>query len=129
MVYSSGSMVRHDRGDPGMEQNIPPHRAFSPPFCACTLWNTIEKIFSLRSVSLFWTFLLKGFFVNLFDFLTSSSTTRLYRGQVPIYVLPHTRQSEGIVTSVSDGHSGDRTHNLHTRSRALYRLSYCATLT
>ena len=42
--------------------------------------------------------------------LTSSSTTRLYRGRFPrqsvwqYYVLPHMRQSWGTMTSVSAGH-------------------------
>ena len=46
----------------------------------------------------------------LFGFLTSSSTTRLYRGRAPrqsvwqFYVLPHMRQSWETVTSVSAGH-------------------------
>ena len=46
----------------------------------------------------------------LVGFLTSSSTTRLYRGRVPrqsvcqFYVLPHTRQSGETMTSVSAGH-------------------------
>ena len=46
----------------------------------------------------------------LFGFLTSSSTTRLYRGRAPrqnvrqFYVLPHTRQSWETMTSVSAGH-------------------------
>ena len=43
-------------------------------------------------------------------FLSSSSTTRLYRGRAPrqsvsqFYVLPHMRQSWEIMTSVSAGH-------------------------
>ena len=43
-------------------------------------------------------------------FLTSSSTTRLYRGRAPrqsvsqFYVLPHTRQSWETMTSISAGH-------------------------
>ena len=47
---------------------------------------------------------------SLFDFLTSSSTTRLYRGWAPrqsvgqFYVLPHMRQSWETMTSVSVGH-------------------------
>ena len=50
-------------------------------------------------------------------------------------MLPHTRQSRETMTSVSACHiiltptqpeeSGDRTQDLLTRSRALYRLSYC----
>ena len=46
----------------------------------------------------------------LFGFLTSSSTTRLYRGRAPrqsvwqFYVLPHMRQSWETMTSVSAGH-------------------------
>ena len=49
--------------------------------------------------------------VCLFVFLTSSSTTRLYRGRAPrqsvwqFYVLPHMRQSWEIMTSVSAGHT------------------------
>ena len=49
-------------------------------------------------------------FVWLVGFLTSSSTTRLYRGQAPrlsfrqYYALPHTRQSWETMTSVSAGH-------------------------
>ena len=48
-------------------------------------------------------------FVCLFGFLTSSSTTRLYRGRAPrqsvwqFYVLPHMRQSWETI-SVSAGH-------------------------
>ena len=50
------------------------------------------------------------FFLYLFGFLTSSSTTRLYRGRAPrqsvwhFYVLPHTRQSWETMTYVSAGH-------------------------
>ena len=46
----------------------------------------------------------------LVGFLTSSSTTRLYRRRVPrqsvwqFYVLPHMRQSWETMTSVSAGH-------------------------
>ena len=46
----------------------------------------------------------------LFGFLTSSSTTRLYRGRAPrqsvwqFYVLPHMRQSWETMTSDSAGH-------------------------
>ena len=46
----------------------------------------------------------------LFGFLTSSSTTRLYRGRAPrqsvwqFYVLPHMRQSWETMTSVSVCH-------------------------
>ena len=49
-------------------------------------------------------------FVCLFCFLTSSSTTRLYRGRAPrqsvcqFYVLLHMRQSWETMTSVSAGH-------------------------
>ena len=49
-------------------------------------------------------------FFCLFGFLTSSSTTRLYRGRAPrqsvwqFYVLPHTRQSWETMISVSAGH-------------------------
>ena len=45
-----------------------------------------------------------------FCFLTSSSTTRLYRGRAPrqsvwqFYVLPHMRQIRETMTSVSAGH-------------------------
>ena len=52
---------------------------------------------------------LKGV-VWLVGFLTSSSTTGLYRGRAPrqsvwqIYVLPHMRQSWEVMTSVSAGH-------------------------
>ena len=52
----------------------------------------------------------KSIFVCLFGFLTSLSTTRLYRGRAPrqsvwqFYVLPHMRQSCGTMTSVSAGH-------------------------
>ena len=52
----------------------------------------------------------QGLFVSLFGFLTSSSTTRLYRGRAPrqsvrqFYVLPHMRQSWETMTSVSAGH-------------------------
>ena len=48
--------------------------------------------------------------VWLVGFLTSSSTTRLYRGRAPrqsvwqFYVLPHMRQSWETMTSVSAGH-------------------------
>ena len=83
----------------------------------------------------------------LFGFLTSSSTTRLYRGRVPRLtpendVLPHTRKSGETMTSASaghiiltpiqpvqlgaGGHRWNRTRDLLTRSRTLYRLSYCA---
>ena len=49
-------------------------------------------------------------FVCLFGFLTSSSTTRLYRGRAPrqsvlqFYELPHMRQSWETMTSFSVGH-------------------------
>ena len=49
-------------------------------------------------------------FVCLFGCLTSSSTTRLYRGQVPrqsvlqFYVLPHMRQSWETMTCLSRSH-------------------------
>ena len=45
-------------------------------------------------------------FVCLFGFLTSSSTTRLYRGRAPrqCCVLPHMRQSWETMTSLSAGH-------------------------
>ena len=49
-------------------------------------------------------------FVCLFGFLTSSSTTRLYRGRAPrqsvwqFYVLPHMRQSWETMSSISAGH-------------------------
>ena len=49
-------------------------------------------------------------FLVLFGFLTSLSTTRLYRGQAPrqsvrqFYVLLHMRQSWETMTSVSAGH-------------------------
>ena len=48
--------------------------------------------------------------IYLSDFLTSSSTTMLYRGRVPslasdnLYVLPHTRQSGETMASVSSCH-------------------------
>ena len=51
-----------------------------------------------------------GLFVCLVGFLTSSSTTRLYRGRAPrqsvwqFYVLPHMRQTWETMTSVSAGH-------------------------
>ena len=51
----------------------------------------------------------------LVGFLTSSSTTRLYRGRAPrqsvwqFYVLPHMRQSWETMASVSAGHIMDRT--------------------
>ena len=57
--------------------------------------------------SLAWTALK---LVCLFDFLTSSLTTRLYRGRAPrqsvwqFYVLPHMGQSWETMTSVSAGH-------------------------
>ena len=50
-------------------------------------------------------------FVCLVGFLTSSSTTRLYRGRAPrqsvwqFYVLPHRRQSWETMTSISAGPS------------------------
>ena len=53
---------------------------------------------------------IEDLFVCLFGFLTSSSTTRLYRGRAPrqerlqFYVLPHMRQSWETMTSVSAGH-------------------------
>ena len=49
-------------------------------------------------------------FVCLVGFLTSSSTTRLYRGRAPrqsvwqFNVLPHMRQSWETMTSISAGH-------------------------
>ena len=49
-------------------------------------------------------------FGRLVGFLTSSSTTRLYRGRAPrqsvwqFYVLPHMRQSWETMTSISAGH-------------------------
>ena len=49
-------------------------------------------------------------FVCLLGFLTSSSTTRLYRGRAPrqsvwqFYVLPHMRQTWETMTSISAGH-------------------------
>ena len=52
----------------------------------------------------------KSVYVCLFGFLTSLSTTRLYRGRAPresigqFYVLPHMRQSWETITSVSAGH-------------------------
>ena len=60
-------------------------------------------------------FIIKALFVCLFvcllfSFLTSSSTTRLYRGQAPrqsvwqFYVLPHMTQSWETITSISAGH-------------------------
>ena len=52
-----------------------------------------------------------GLFVWFVGFLTSSSTTRLYRRRAPrqnvwqlFYVLPHMRQSWETMTSVSAGH-------------------------
>ena len=51
-------------------------------------------------------------FVCLFGFLTSSSTTRLYRGRAQgqsvwqFYVLPHTRESWETMTSASAGRVG-----------------------
>ena len=96
--------------------------------------------------------ILVSFFVCLLGwlvgFLTSSSTTRLYRGRAPrqsvwqFYVLPHMRQSWETMTSISVGHiiltptqpvgSGrplrESTWDLLTRSCALYRLSYRALL-
>ena len=84
-------------------------------------------------------------FVCLVDFLTSLSTTRLYRGRVPrlksdnlFYVLLHTRQKGETITSVSAGHiiltptqsvgswRPQRESNPVTRSRVLYHLSYRA---
>ena len=53
---------------------------------------------------------LHALFVCLFGFLTSSSTTRQYRGRAPrqsvwqFYVLPLMRQSWETMTSVSAGH-------------------------
>ena len=49
-------------------------------------------------------------FVCLFGFWTSFSTTRLYLGRAPrqsvwqFYMLPHMRQSDETMTSVSAGH-------------------------
>ena len=50
-----------------------------------------------------------GLAICLFGFLTSSSTTRLYRGRVPRLTSDnfrcfHTRDRAGIMTSVSAGH-------------------------
>ena len=82
-----------------------------------------------------------------FGFLTSPSTTRLYRGRAPrqsvgqFYVLPHMRQSWQTMTSDSASHiiltptqpvgSGRPQRESNpgpplTRSRALYRLTYGA---
>ena len=53
--------------------------------------------------------LVLSLFNSLFGFLTSPSTTRLYRGRDPkqsvwqFYVLPHTRHSRETMTSVSAG--------------------------
>ena len=55
-------------------------------------------------------FQMEFLFVCLVVFLTSSSTTRLYRGRAPrqsvwqFYVLPHMRQSWETMTSISAGH-------------------------
>ena len=86
---------------------------------------------------------LKQYFVCLFGwlvgFLTSSSTTRLYRGRVlrltsdNFTVLPHTRERErgdhDFYLSLShytdtDPTSRNRTQDHLTRSCALYPLSY-----
>ena len=44
------------------------------------------------------------FFFCWFGFLTSSSTTRPYRGRAPKHVPPHMRQSWETLTSISAGH-------------------------
>ena len=64
-------------------------------------WSQHQKMSSLDLVKLV------GWLVG---FLTSSSTTRLYRGRAPrqsvwqFYVRPHMRQSWETMTSVSAGH-------------------------
>ena len=80
-------------------------------------------------------------FVCLIGFWTSSSTTRLYRRQVPRLTsdnFMYMRQSRDTKTSVSaghviltppnqwgaGGHRGNQTRDLLTKSRAFYRLSY-----
>ena len=72
-----------------------------------------------------------GGLVVWFGFLTSSSTTRLYHGRAPrpsvwqFYVLLHMRQSwETHDFCQAGSHSRNQTHDLLTRSRMLYRLSY-----
>ena len=85
-----------------------------------------------------------GFGFCLFGFLTSSSTTSLFRGRAPrqsvwqFYVLPQW-DGAGRPWLLSQpvrlywhrpnqyravGHSGNRTRDLFTRSRALYQMSY-----
>ena len=56
----------------------------------------------------------------LFGFLTSSSTTRLYRGRAPrqFYVVPHTKQSWETMTSVSACHIKPILHQSRTAHRA-----------
>ena len=86
------------------------------------------------------------YFVGLFGFVTSSSTTRLYYGWAPRLTFEsfkccHTQDRVGRPWRLSQpvtlywhrhkqwgagGHSGDRTWDLLTRSCALYRLSYRA---
>ena len=72
----------------------------------------------------------------LVGFFKSSPTTRLYRGRVPrltiLRAVTHEteRGDHDFCHSWSHygvgGQSGDRTHGLLTMSRALYRLSSCA---
>ena len=73
---------------------------------------------------------------SLVGFLTSSSTTRLYRGRVPKLTSDnctccHTETERGYQDFclsrshyTDTGHSGNRTKDLLTRSRTLYRLSH-----
>ena len=70
--------------------------------------------------------LIAYFEVCLFIYLTSSSTTRLYRGRVPRLPQPVTLYWHRPNQKGAGGHSGNRTRDLLPRSRALYRLSYRA---
>ena len=74
------------------------------------LWNLLQLNFSHDLELVLFTDTMRFGLVWLVGFLTSSSTTRLYRGRAPrqsvwqFYVLPHMRQSWETMTSVSAGH-------------------------
>ena len=73
----------------------------------------MKKYFFLKEKTIFVEHrqtVVSDFLFVCFGFVTSSSTTRLYRGRVSrltsdnFYVLPHMRQSRETMTSVSAGH-------------------------
>ena len=96
---------------------------------------TLDLQSRLRSFDLFF------FFCFVLFFLTSSSTTRLHRGRAPRqrltilrsathetevgdhdFCLSRSHYADTDTTSRAGDHSGNRTRDLFTRSRALYRL-------